>query len=57
MKFVSSGVTSDCFFNTKSILNLSAPEAFSFDVPVALSSNAPSSAEPTKLSVIERPTL
>ena len=57
MKFVSSAVTNDCFANFNSILNLSAPAEFSFDVPVALSNSVESSAEPTKVSVIERPTL
>ena len=57
MKFVSSEVVNFCFDKVNAILNLSAPAAFSFDVPVALSNSVESSAEPTKVYVIERPTL
>ena len=57
MKFVSSEVVNDCFVRVSATLNLSAPAAFSFDVPVALSNNVLSSPEPINDSTIERPTL
>ena len=60
MKFVSSEVVNDCFVRVNAILNLSAPAAFSFDVPVALSNNdCPNVVSPESMndSTIERPTL
>ena len=47
----------DSFAKVKSILNLWAPVAFSFEEPWALSNKLESSVEVTKLSVIVKPTL
>ena len=47
----------DNFAKVKSILNLWAPAAFSFDEPVALSNKLESSVDVTKVSVIVRPIL
>ena len=47
---------SDNFVSVNVILNLWAPEAFSFDDPVALSNKLVSSVDVVKVSLIVKPT-
>ena len=57
MKFESVVESIRCFAKVNSTFNLSAPVAFSFELPCALSNSVESVAEPTKVSAISKPTL